>query len=381
MHPSHAPWRLLDKLVLLAALGIAIALFLSVGWMAIEPADPQGPVSLIAHRHGVLMAAQTAALAGVTAAIATIMIGGKLADVGVFAAAMGMAIVSVRGATASYFLMGYSGASGAAEAGLAGRLLVEAAIWSVVLLGVVVVSGVVMRWFLNFGRADSGDGNTPRLVEISDLALSDAPVLRGWLGIVPKASKHMSAGEAAASGVFGITEVAMALVHFFHRPRVAVSNRSTSEGREAEYAPGPLALFMTLLCAGIIYPLFASGYLVRSVEHGQVCFAAFAAFYIGVWVSKRSFPARTAFWPLLAVPLLLMGGYAWVLATGGTIGGPVRAGGIPHSDYLRALPLTFISFGALGVLTAHWVIEPTIPQAAEPEPAAKRPVRRGRGGS
>jgi hypothetical protein len=122
----------------------------------------------------------------------------------------------------------------------------------------------------------------------------------------------------------------------------------------------------------------ASGYLLRAVEHGQVCFAVFTAFYVGVWITKRSFPARTAFWPLLAVPVLLLGGYLWVWVAGTSAS--VRAGGIPHSDYLRALPLTFISVGALGVLVAHWSIEPSVPAPVE-APTPKRPVRRGRPGS
>jgi hypothetical protein len=362
-----APWRLLDKLVLLAALAVAVALFLSVGWMAIEPVDPRGPVSLITHRSGTLMVLQTAALAAVTAALATVMIGPKLADVGVFAAAMGMAVVSIRGANASYLLLDVAEEGGGGMRILAGKLLVESLIWGLVLAATVIVSGLVMRWFLNLGRfgwLDEDDAVRPRRVTLDDLALAETPLLWRWLKIDRPAGRFV-VGEG------GIPEILKWIVELGPPKEYATEPGSLSR---VVYAPGVLSLLTTLLVAGVVYPVFSSGYFHRTIDHGQVCFAVFTAFYCGVWASKRLYPARTALWSLLAVPILLVAGYAWVMA--GAASPAASVPNIPDSDFLRALPLTFVSVGALGVLTGHWWIEPS---AAPVKKAQREQPRRQAG--
>ena len=64
---------------------IAGGLFLSVGWTAAAPDDPLGPVSLLTRHNPALAAFQLAALAAVTAGIATVLAGRHLPDLGALA--------------------------------------------------------------------------------------------------------------------------------------------------------------------------------------------------------------------------------------------------------------------------------------------------------
>ena len=56
-----------EKLTTLVAWGSGPALFLTAGWMAMQPNDPQGAISLLAQRGGlvVLIAVVSEAVAGI----------------------------------------------------------------------------------------------------------------------------------------------------------------------------------------------------------------------------------------------------------------------------------------------------------------------------
>ena len=105
----HRPHRtLLDKTVTLGSWVLAGAIFLSVGWLAMKPEDPLGAVTVLTRDGGLLVLLQAGALAGVAAAIATVIAGRYLADVGTFAAAVGLAAVSLRGGTAGTLLVHFA---------------------------------------------------------------------------------------------------------------------------------------------------------------------------------------------------------------------------------------------------------------------------------
>ena len=107
--------RLVDKLMLLTAFAVAASLFLSVGWMAVAPSDPQGAVSLLTHENPALMVVEALALAAVTASLATLIAGTRLPDVGIFAVALGLALTSIRGGTATYLLITMADGDSGAE--------------------------------------------------------------------------------------------------------------------------------------------------------------------------------------------------------------------------------------------------------------------------
>ncbi len=137
---------LLDRAAILAACALAGGLFLTVGWFAVHPDDPAGSVSLLTRSGALMMLIQAAALCGVAAALATLIAGRRLADVGTFAAVLGLALVSLRGATAEFLLVQSADVSAAFERGLALKFALEAVAWLVVVVVALAMSAVVMRW-------------------------------------------------------------------------------------------------------------------------------------------------------------------------------------------------------------------------------------------
>ena len=125
---------LLDKTATFGSWLIAGAVFMTVGWIAMEPDDPQGAVSVLSRSGAAMMVVQAAALAAVTAGIATVIAGRRLADVGTFAAAVGLAVVSLRGATVTHLLLREAETSATFERSLAVKFAFETVGWFMVVI-------------------------------------------------------------------------------------------------------------------------------------------------------------------------------------------------------------------------------------------------------
>ena len=319
-----SPLRLSDKALLTVALAVAVALFATLGHVAMAPRDPLGAVSLMTGAHPVLMFLETAALAAVAASIATLLAGSRLVDVGAFAAAVGMAVAAVRGQTAAYLLTATSG-----DAGQAGNpamaMLVESLLWSVVLLMAMVVSAWVTA-FCTRGTSRRDDG-----VVLAGMSATELPRVNRLLGTAP-------------TDVDIKAMVKTALV-------VAV-------------------------VAVLVFSVLVSGSMPRTVRHGQSCFAVFVAFYCGVRVAKAiGSGARTPLSFLAAVPLAACLAYGWAMVQPADTGRYAHLDHIPASVFLRALPLTFVSVGVVGVLVAYWTTVDAPPRSRR---RAGSPARRAR---
>lgn len=320
--------RLVDKLMLLTAFAVAATLFLSVGWLAVAPSDPQGAVSLLTHENPALMVVEALALAAVTASLATLIAGSRLPDAGIFAVALGLALTSIRGGTATYLLITMADGDRGAERLLAGQLAGEALIWTGVLFLSMVICGWVTRHFQN-GDVESTLGSLQQMspnppVQLAELAATECPGVGRRLGVVPDYSRPLSLRLA---------------------------------GLKTTLVTGLVAMFA--------FSVLVSGRLPQSIKHGQVIFAVIASFFLGVWVSKMWFACRTAFWSLLAVPIVAVLGYSWAVSANASGGKYADLASVPMSDFLRATPIAFVAAGAMGVLVARWTL-------ADPEIAEDR---------
>ena len=328
---NPTPLGLVDKLLFLVALAIAAALFLSVGWMAMAPADPLGAVSIVTHAHPLLMILQAAALVAVAAAIATVIIGAKLPDAGAFAGALGLSLVALRGDTAAYLLMHVAQGELGRERGLALELAVEVLVWFLAILLALLVSGLVVRWC--FCRPDDPVARVHSAV-LARMSVSEMPALARM--VVPS--------PAAAS-----------LGH------VLVGLRFTA---------------VTAVIAILVYAILSTGSSPRTIQHGQAYFATFAAFYLGVWAARSWLPLRTPLWALVAVPVVCIVGYLWTVVMGSSTGHAYLAN-IPPSRFMRTLPMAFVGVGTLGVLASCWTTTDPAPRKEEvPKVRAKRRGRR-----
>lgn len=137
----------LDKLALWASWAAAAGIFLTLGWMAMAPDDPYGAVTLLLRGNAVSVWLQAAGLAMVASAIATILVGRSLPYAGPFAAALGLAVVSLRGRTTESLLL----AVRTAEMGtgsLAMQMSLDAIAWMCVLVLAFGISAGIARWCL-----------------------------------------------------------------------------------------------------------------------------------------------------------------------------------------------------------------------------------------
>ena len=329
--PSYVHLRFHDKALSLVAWAMAAALFTSVGWMALQPDDPHGAVSLLTRSGGWLTVLEIVVLSAIVSGLATAIAGRKLPDTGVFAVAVGLAAVTLRGDTTAYLLITLADGDAAARGAMAWKLAAEGMVWCLAIAAAMVAAGLVMRW-----HTAAGDQQSP--VPCAAMCLAEMPVLGRWC---------LPAQDA--------------------RP----SRRSRVEGLKTT--------LVSLAVAAILFRLLATGSPLRSVQHGQTYFALVAAFYLAGLIAYEFYPARSAFWGCLSVPLLCLLGYA-ICALSSSAGGRYsHIASVPPSSFYRALPLEYISVGTAAVVASFWSARRSarVRRMSDPAPAVapKRPRR------
>ncbi len=293
-----------DKLATLATWGGAIAVFGTVGWMAISPVDPHGVVQITEGTWPHVFV-EMVALAVVVAGLATAAVGRKLPDAGTFAVAIGLAAANLRGRSAGYLLM-FTEEPGPRRL-LCLEFAVEAVIWFAVLLVAMITSGLVMRWC--FGRGESDAMGDARL---SAMCVADMPGLRRLVG---KSTQPDGGARLRVSLMHGVVVIALALV---------------------------------------LIRLLAAGDASRSIQQGQVYFAVVVAFFVGSYAAHRWFPVQTPLPGCLTVPLVCIIGYLWTMVRIQGQGPYAEIASVPPTVFLRALPLEYVAVGTAGVLAAFW---------------------------
>lgn len=306
-HPEHTQLRLGDKLLSLGVWLGAGALFASVGWMAVQPDDPQGAVSLLTRSGSLWSLVQIVALATVVSALAAALVGRKLPDAGVFAVAVGLSAAVWRGESTAHLLISVAGDDAAARGSLAWRLAFEGLIWFLPIAAAILAGGLVVRWLHGAG---SGDPTDPRRA----MALVNVPGMSGWI---------VSADQ--------------------------------QEDRPGAWG-GVKTMLVSLLAAAIIFRILATGSPLRSVQQGQSFFALAAAFYLGGLLAYEIFPARTALWGILSAPLLCLLGYFVAALSSSPGGGYGQIASVPPSTFYRSLPAEYVCVGTAASIAAFWSV-------------------------
>ncbi|MFQ5414548.1 MAG: hypothetical protein ACE5E6_08830 [Phycisphaerae bacterium] len=273
---------------------------------------------------------QVVALAAVVAAVATVLIGRRLPDVGTCAAGIGLAVVSLRGDTAAYLLVQRADGMAGLQHGLAAKLAVESVAWFAAMMVAVVVSSLVTRWC--FGT---------RLETAAGRGEGDA----AWV-VVPSGHELPVLGRRLAGGLdVGVTVPLDGLKH------TAVA----------------------LVASLVLIHVLSTGLSQRSVQHGQVCFVVAATVWIASYAAHRIVPVRSALWTLLAVALLAVTGYAWAGLGGFGASASPRPVAVPATVFLRILPIQYIAVGTVAAVAGVW--------SHAHGPVAPTAARRSGGGS
>ena len=308
-----------DKAAFVAACALSVAVYLTVGWMALTPKDPLGAVSLLACTAAPFAWLQVCVLAVVIAALTTALWGRRVADLGLFAVAVGLAALTLKGANASSLLVAGAGDGDALGRGLALQLGLEALAWFVIPAVAAFASLLTMRWCA--GARACCEGQAPGMLP---LGASDIPLLGERLCGVPVLN-------STAPGV-GLKHTAVATA-----------------------------------AALVILHLLAASLHASVIRHGQACFILAASVLLGTYIAFKAAPVRSALWPVLAVPLVALLSYLWAAVSGG---GETQFLAAPGAAALRVLPLQFIAVGVASAIAGTWLAGGT------PEAGSANPRRR-----
>ena len=282
-----------------AAWILGTVVFLFIGTLSLEPTDPRGPVSLLAHGDPGSMLIEILALAVVISGLATALAGRSHPEIGAFAVCVGLALVSLHGDTMTYLLMSFGDTRV-----LCLSLVGESLFWSLAVALASITSALVVRW-LGASRADGGAWR-------AELAVAAVPLL-GRLLLGPGADQRRDSWSAGLKHLAVATVVALLLIAVL----------STGRGD-------------------------------RAIRHGQAFFAVAAALYLGANRAQTYFPARSLLWSMGAAPAVCLIAYAYA----GVRPGPsLLVDGlatVPVSNFLRILPITYVTVGVAAALLARW---------------------------
>lgn len=305
------------------------ALYFTIGWIAAQPDDPLGAVSLLARHHALGAWIQIALLSAATAALATLLAGRHIPDVGIIAVGIGLAALAARGENNSYLLVRAAEQAGGPTNAIGFKLAAEAIAWFVIALIAIVSSGLAAR----------------------------------WMRIVPHHVLHGESGELySVSMPICADELPLRTA-----PAEAADRPASQTLPLAGLTHAALAAGISLVCMGIIGSQLAS----RAIRHGQVLFLVGASVAVGVYVAWRLAPTRSAIWSVLSVLVLALVAYAW-----GAVRpvDPARPPAVPVSQFLRPLPIQYIAAGMVAaVMSFAYALERSVEHSlrTESEPKGK----------
>jgi hypothetical protein len=313
-HGHHLSF--LDRAATWVAWALAGTIFLTIGWFAMAPDDPLGAVSVLT-RHGAwMMLLQAAGLAAVTAALATVIAGRRLPEVGTFAAAVGLAAVSLRGGTAGSLLIQWADAAPVSQSSLPMLLALEAMAWFVIVFMARGISIGVGHW---------------------------------CFGAYPEPRRDGSGGYAEGEPL---------------SPRDGATH-------------GIKHMLIAAGAALLTFKIISAGLSTRSVQHGQACFVVAASVCIGSYVAYWLVPVRSVLWAILSVPILAVGGYVWARLGPSPVSLPAS---VPASAFLRILPIQYIAVGTAAAVAMFWYLyHPVFESADQSHSSSSHASPEGRG--
>lgn len=292
-----APLGLIEKTRVLLACAAAVILLSTVGWVVAEPADPEMGVTLVAH-WGRVLAIWPAliVLTAIAGIIGTVLSPRRLAEGGMFAAAVGLAGLALKGGSMQDVL-GYMLAApeGAARRALMARMALDSLLWTVVLGATWVAVAVVRRWL--------------------------------W------------ADEE--------------LYNPLPAPAAAAPTPASEKGTQ----PGWPALVVTGLIAVFFIWLTVARTPVAMIARGQVIASVAAGFYLGAMGARYFTRQNQAHWYLLAVPAAALLAYLVAYLNSGLGWAPPPFADLkttPPHELARPLPIEYLSVGVAGTLAGFW---------------------------
>ena len=320
-----------DKLKAIAALAIAVWLFTGVGAAVLMPADPMLAISFRTVPSATLTVLVVLVLSAAAALAGELLIGKKLPDFGLFAAAIGFAAANLRGGNMASLLIDHAATDPAERGAFFFGMVPEVWFWLAALL----IGSSLGIWMAGRLSGSAAEG----------AALKAEP------------------GSVRLPGLFALLS--------------GSDGGGDGSARQLEIQHGLLATATTVLVATVIVSLAAAPSPVAAIRTGQVYFALAAGFYVGSTAGIQIFKPAWCGWPYLGVGILATIGYAMAKVRPG-IGGLsqplVRFAeryealpGIPPGSLSRATPVEYAAVGLAAAVAGCWFARRSIRARLEGE--------------
>ncbi len=313
------PLGFVEKLRVVLACAVAILLLRTLGWQVAHPADAQMALTLSRSGASVLALWPTlAVLSAVSAAIGTAIIGRRLPDAGVFAAAIGVAAMSLRGGTMQILLGYHAGTQPETRRALMLSLAIDCILWTSIMAVAWITTVIVRKWLWASASEPVAEVSPP-----------------------PAAKPAAAGGPKAATG----------------RKR---AGSTLLAGQTADY----LAFAITLFIALIVIWNTVSRTPVAMVERNQVIASVAGGLYLGALAARYFTGGTHTLWYALAAPVVgligfilghLSGDMAW--AQGTPYQPYVLLATTPPHDLVRPLPVLYVTVGIAGALGGFWTAD------------------------
>jgi len=310
LFPQMHFWEKLRATAICALLLIPV---LTVVWWFAGPRDPLGAVTIVYHDRPWLALPVVLIYAIVGSSLATLLMGGRLGDFGVFAVGVGLAGLSLRGGDLSTLLQ-YEAGTASARGAVHGTLAFDVLLWTLVM-----AAGYAACVITEACAGFDGPGRGKAETSAKSSKASPPGFLSRWL-------------------------------------KVAAARNGTSPEWRIELRHGLTTLVVTVVIA-IVTIRMAAGRLDGPVHAGQVCFAIGLGFWLGaIAASQFCRPAFSA-WCCLAVPVVALVGHLGVW-----MGPELPAQLARYNDIVtmvpnglaRGLPVAYLAVGPAAAVLGTW---------------------------
>jgi hypothetical protein len=301
----RAPLGLFEKARVAAAIGAAVLLLYTIGWMVAQPTDPNLAVTFVRSGRAIPAVWPALAILSVVAGIVgTVIAGPRLPEAGLFAAAIGLAVLSTHGGSMMSLLANEGATDEPSRKAFMMAMLIDCALWS----GIMFAAWIAVNW-------------TYRWVW-----------LQGGQSPVGQQEERTEPGKNAKPQAAGAIE---------------------RMGWPALVVTGVVAVFIVWLTAGRTP--------VANVLRGQTIAAVAGGLYLGAMASRYFTGIRDVRFYLLAVPaaglMAYVVGYlsadmSW--AQGTRYQYYVYLATTPTHDLARPLPIEYLAVGTAAVLAGFW---------------------------
>jgi hypothetical protein len=207
--------NLVERARLVLACGVAILLMYGVGWIVAEPVDPQLGVTFTQSGRSIWAVwPMMAALAAVTACVATVIAGRRLSEAGLFAAGIGLATLALRGNSMQMILAYCAEPNPESRGALMRSMACDCILWAGVMTAAWAASAVVRIWLWpEHEPAPAPDKAKPARSQTGWLALASTYVVGVfviWLTVARTPESQIARGQVIGSVAVGLFLGAMA---------------------------------------------------------------------------------------------------------------------------------------------------------------------------